>query len=64
MATQKPPLRSGAKRVSSPAPQSAFPRPFTTVDVVIFTVRSDALEVLVGDEHWPLPKYREMLFPV
>ncbi|MEO7966160.1 MAG: glutamine synthetase type III, partial [Gemmatimonadaceae bacterium] len=25
---------------------------------------SDALEVLVGDEYWPLPKYREMLFPV
>ena len=24
----------------------------------------DALELLVGDEHWPLPKYREMLFPV
>jgi glutamine synthetase len=25
---------------------------------------SDALELVVGDEHWPLPKYREMLFPV
>jgi glutamine synthetase len=25
---------------------------------------SDALEVIVGDEFWPLPKYREMLFPV
>jgi glutamine synthetase len=24
----------------------------------------DALEVKVSDEHWPLPKYREMLFPV
>ena len=24
----------------------------------------DALELLVGDEYWPLPKYREMLFPV
>jgi glutamine synthetase len=24
----------------------------------------DALEEVVGDEHWPLPKYREMLFPV
>ena len=24
----------------------------------------DALEVLVADDHWPLPKYREMLFPV
>ncbi len=24
----------------------------------------DALEFAVGDEHWPLPKYREMLFPV
>jgi glutamine synthetase len=24
----------------------------------------DALEVAVDDERWPLPKYREMLFPV
>jgi len=24
----------------------------------------DALELAVGDEFWPLPKYREMLFPV
>ncbi|MBK6307682.1 MAG: glutamine synthetase III [Gemmatimonadetes bacterium] len=25
---------------------------------------SDALELIIGDEFWPLPKYREMLFPV
>ena len=25
---------------------------------------SDALELKVPDELWPLPKYREMLFPV
>ncbi|MCC6928228.1 MAG: glutamine synthetase III [Gemmatimonadaceae bacterium] len=25
---------------------------------------SDALELIVGDDYWPLPKYREMLFPV
>ena len=25
---------------------------------------SDALELVVGDDRWPLPKYREMLFPV
>jgi glutamine synthetase len=25
---------------------------------------ADALELLVADEQWPLPKYREMLFPV
>ncbi|MDF1502601.1 glutamine synthetase III [Roseisolibacter sp. H3M3-2] len=25
---------------------------------------SDALELLVPDDQWPLPKYREMLFPV
>ena len=25
---------------------------------------SDALEVLIADSMWPLPKYREMLFPV
>jgi glutamine synthetase len=24
----------------------------------------DALELIVADEYWPLPKYREMLFPV
>ena len=24
----------------------------------------DALEAIIGDEYWPLPKYREMLFPV
>jgi len=24
----------------------------------------DALELMVGDEFWPLPKYREILFPV
>jgi glutamine synthetase len=24
----------------------------------------DALELLVADDAWPLPKYREMLFPV
>jgi hypothetical protein len=23
----------------------------------------DALELMVADEKWPLPKYREMLFP-
>ena len=23
---------------------------------------NDQLEALVDDEHWPLPKYREMLF--
>ena len=25
---------------------------------------SDALELAIGDEFWPLPRYREMLFPV
>jgi glutamine synthetase len=25
---------------------------------------ADALELVVGDDYWPLPKYREMLFPV
>jgi glutamine synthetase len=25
---------------------------------------SDKLEVSIGDNHWPLPRYREMLFPV
>ena len=24
----------------------------------------DELEITVGDDQWPLPKYREMLFPV
>jgi glutamine synthetase len=25
---------------------------------------ADKLEVTIGDEYWPLPRYREMLFPV
>ena len=25
---------------------------------------SDALELVVSDDLWPLPKYREMLFPL
>ena len=25
---------------------------------------SDQLEVTVGDAYWPLPRYREILFPV
>jgi glutamine synthetase len=25
---------------------------------------SDQLEITIGDEYWPLPRYREMLFPV
>ena len=25
-------------------------------------VLGDKLEAMVGDEHWPLPTYREMLF--
>ena len=25
---------------------------------------SDALELTIGDQYWPLPRYREMLFPV
>jgi glutamine synthetase len=24
----------------------------------------DALELAIGDEFWPLPRYREMVFPV
>jgi glutamine synthetase len=24
----------------------------------------DALELAIGDEYWPLPRYREMVFPV
>jgi glutamine synthetase len=25
---------------------------------------SDALELALADDHWPLPKYREMLFQI
>ena len=25
---------------------------------------SDALELSIADDQWPLPRYREMLFPV
>ena len=36
-------------------------------DAIISAMRSlrktvDAMENLVADDHWPLPKYREMLF--
>ncbi len=27
-------------------------------------IASDSLELLIADDQWPLPKYREMLFPV
>ncbi|MET0334920.1 MAG: NUDIX domain-containing protein [Rhizobacter sp.] len=40
-------------------PTTAFPRPFTTVDVIIFTVRNEALEVLLvqrpADKGEPFP---------
>lgn len=40
-------------------PASDFPRPFTTVDVVIFTVLDEALQVLLvqrpNDKHEPFP---------
>jgi glutamine synthetase len=37
----------------------------TTVAQAMQAVRdaADALELAVGDQQWPLPKYREMLFP-
>jgi glutamine synthetase len=25
---------------------------------------ADAIELTIGDEYWPLPRYREMVFPV
>jgi glutamine synthetase len=25
---------------------------------------SDAIELALADDHWPLPKYREMLFQI
>lgn len=47
MATKKIQQGSAAKRRPAALLANDFPRPFTTVDVVIFTVRSDALEVLL-----------------
>lgn len=47
MATKTPQMK---KTGSTPAPRSGahdFPRPYTTVDVVIFTVLDDVLEVLL-----------------
>ena len=47
MATKTPQMK---KMSATPAPRSQahdFPRPYTTVDVVIFTVRDDVLEVLL-----------------
>jgi 8-oxo-dGTP diphosphatase len=59
MATKKDLQRGDARRVVSATPAIAFPLPFTTVDVVIFTVRSDALEVLLvqrpSDKNEPCP---------
>lgn len=59
MATKKDLQRSDTKRVAATTPAIAFPLPFTTVDVVIFTVRSDALEVLLvqrpSDKNDPCP---------
>jgi 8-oxo-dGTP diphosphatase len=48
MASKKdqPPV-NGKRAAAITAPTMEFPRPFTTVDVVIFTVRNDALEVLL-----------------
>lgn len=43
MATSNKTVAPAPKKIASPD----FPRPYTTVDVVIFTVRSDALEVLL-----------------
>jgi len=58
MATKKDSVRADTKRAASAAP-IAFPRPFTTVDVVIFTMRNDALEVLLvqrpSDSNEPCP---------
>ena len=42
---------------------AAHRRPAPTAMADVRRVR-DALELLVADDHWPLPKYREMLFPV
>lgn len=47
MATKKTFIRAETKGAASAAPTLALPRPFTTVDVIIFTVRADALEVLL-----------------
>jgi 8-oxo-dGTP diphosphatase len=46
MASKKPQSRQARVAVSASAAHD-FPRPYTTVDVVIFTVLSDALEVLL-----------------
>jgi tRNA threonylcarbamoyl adenosine modification protein (Sua5/YciO/YrdC/YwlC family) len=41
-----------------------LPGPFTFILPALSAMREtvDAMELLVADERWPLPKYREMLF--
>ena len=59
MATKKGPVRADTKRAAAAVPTIEFPRPFTTVDLAIFTVRSDALAVLLvqrpSDKNEPCP---------
>lgn len=47
MATKTPPLKKTSATPASQTKAHEFPRPYTTVDVVIFTVLDDALEVLL-----------------
>ena len=48
--------------IRSPRPSCSRPKAPTRWPIV--RASCDALELIVPDDHWPLPKYREMLFPV
>jgi glutamine synthetase len=47
-----------------PAAQAAFCTSHIADGMAAVRAACDALEVVVDDDCWPLPKYREMLFPV
>jgi len=47
-----------------PAAQAAFLTSKVADAMASVRAACDALEVVVDDDMWPLPKYREMLFPV
>ena len=47
-----------------PAKQAQFLTSTGADSMAAVRAQSDALELTVGDDFWPLPRYREMLFPV
>src|SRR5688572_24473356 len=58
-------VRDKAERMHDDLPRAAMVLTTEGADTMAAVrASSDALELLVADDSWPLPKYREMLFPV